>query len=242
MKKFHPFILMAAICAVTYTLIQFILTPIYTVALSDVTLKFTVLPTLIHTLLSLLEILAFALCYSLVIYTTVTRGTKTALGVVEIYVAAAILRRIGALAISLAMYGFVDKRDFINVLIPVVIETAQIFIILLASHILSNKFMKNNKVTRNTDDLEEISDIRFTKVYSSKNPLMASALVGGIMLASVNVIMRIASDISYGAPQGIAEVLVMIAYYLSDLLVCVVFYAISWIVLSKMLIRYKQKS
>ena len=70
---------MAAICAVTYTLIQFILTPLYTIALSDVTVKFTALPTVIHALLSLSEILSFALCYSLVIYTTVTRGTKMCL-------------------------------------------------------------------------------------------------------------------------------------------------------------------
>ena len=242
MKKFHPFILMTAFCAVTYTLIQFILTPIYTVSLSDVTLRFSVLPTIIYLLIRLAEILTFALCYSLVIYTTVTCGTKTALGAVGIYVAASVVRRIGALAVSMIMYGFVDERDLINVLIPVIIEAIQIFIILISSHLLTDKFIKRNKADRALDNLEEISDISFTKAYSPSNPLMASALAGGIMLSAVNVVMRVISDVSYGAPQGAAEILVMIAYYLSDLLVCAIFYAMSWVILSKLLERYKKRS
>ena len=235
MKKFHPFILMTVFCAVMYTLIQFILTPVYTVALSDVTLKFSVLPTLVYFLIYLSEILTFALCYSLVIYTALKLSTKTALGAVGVYVAASVLRRIGALGVSLIMYGYVDKTDLVNVVVPIVIETVQISVILILSHSLATKFIKKHKVDLSADNLESINDIRFTKIYSRSNPLMTGALAGGVMLSAVNVVMRIINDISYGAPMSAAEVLVMIAYYLSDLLVCAVFYAMSWVILSKML-------
>lgn len=48
----------------------------------------------------------------------------------------------------------------------------------------------------------------------SKNAIFA---VCGIMLA-VNLISRIITDINYGAPTSTAEVWVMVAYYLSDIL------------------------
>jgi hypothetical protein len=68
---------------------------------------------------------------------------------------------------------------------------------------------------------------------------MKSALAGGIMLSGINVAMRIYRDINYGAPADIAEALIMAVYYLSDVLVLVVFYALSWFTLSKMVSKYR---
>lgn len=238
-KTFHPFILMAVFCAITYTVIQLILTPFYTIVLSDITLKTTVLPRILYAMLSLSETFAFALCYSIVIYTAVIKSTKTAIGACGIYVAASVVRRLGALGVSFVMYKYIDKRDIINVLIPIIIEAVQISIVLLSAHLLSKSFKKRHKVARQTNDLCNMDDIQFTKVYSKHNPLMTGAIISGAMLSLVNIAMRIYSDIGYGAPEDAAEILIMIVYYLSDVLICALFYAMAWVILSGMLARYK---
>ncbi len=234
MKKFRPFILMTVFCAVMYIILQLILTPIYTVVLSDITLAMSILPTVIHTLLSLLEIFTFALCYSLVIYTMLVRGAKTAVALCGIYVAASVIRRMGALSVSFFMYGIIDKRDIINVLIPVIIETAQIFSVLLISYLV----LKNKKTASRSGSL----NVEFTKIFSKENPLMSSALASGILLSVVNIAMRIYSDIGYGAPVGTAEVLVMVAYYTWDICTCVLFYAAAWFIISKLLSVFGSKN
>lgn len=233
-KIFHPFILITMYCAIMYTVIQLILTPIYTVVLSDITLKMTVLPRVIYIVLSLAETVTFALCYSIIIYTAIMKSTKTAIGACGIYFAASVVRRIGALLVSLIMYNYIDKRDIINILIPIIIETIQIAIVLISAHFLARSFRKNKKGCPRSDD----PSIKFIKVYTPSNPLMTGALIGGIMLSAVNIAMRIYSDIGYGAPDDVAEILVMAVYYISDILICALFYAMSWIILSRMLARY----
>lgn len=234
---FHPYIAMAVICAAMYTLIQLILTPIYTVVLSDITLKVTALPTILDILLSVCETLAFALCYSIVIYCAVLKSAKVALGACGIYLAASVIRRVGALGVSLMMYSVIDATDMVNVLIPVMIEAVQIFTVFFVSFSLGKKYRKRTADSSRTP--YSCSDIQFTSVYSKANPLMTSALIGGAMLSFVNIAMRIYSDIGYGAPKDLPEVLIMIVYYLSDVLVCAVFYALCWLILSKMLSKYK---
>ena len=74
----------------------------------------------------------------------------------------------------------------------------------------------------------------FSCIYSKRNPLQRVALKTGIMLSVIKIITRIRYDIMYGAPSGISEILIMVVYYLSDVLVFAVFYAICWIFLSKL--------
>ena len=234
-KKFHPYITMAIVCAVMYVIIQLVLTPVYTsVVLRDYVLRTSPLATVFEVAFSFGEILTFALCYSVVIYCAVFDGLKKALGACGIYLIASVVRRAGALAVSLIMYHSLDFTDIINVTIPVLIEAAQILVVLFCSYSYGKK-----RADRHSADSYSNTDIQFEKVYSKSNPLMKSALAGGIMLSGINVAMRIYRDINYGAPADIAEALIMAVYYLSDVLVLVVFYALSWFTLSKMVSKYR---
>ena len=61
------------------------------------------------------------------------------------------------------------------------------------------------------------------------------------MLSFIKIAMRINHDIKYtkiyGAPDGVGEILTMIVYYTSDILVGVIFYALAWLITSKLLQR-----
>ena len=245
-NKYHPFILMTVFCAVMFSITSLILSPIYVLVSSDITLYVTVLPTVIEIVLELCETLTFALCYSLVIFTASVKKFSNAAGVCGIYVAASVIRRSFDLAISALTYGSIDSTDITNVIVYVTLETAQIAIILAASMIFSTKYKRKKKATQQlsvrNDDLCNTDGLDFNKVYDRENPMMSSALVGGIMLSALKIGMRINYDRKYikvfGTPSGISEILTMVVYYMSDILVSAIFYALCWLILSKLLKRF----
>ena len=233
--KFRPLLLIAAICAVMYILTQLVLTPIYTVVLSNRVYQTTFLPYLLKLSLSLAEVLTFGLCYSVLIYTTVTRRYRTAFAVCGIYIAASVIRRIAALGVSFFMYGFVDTRDIFNVSLPVAIEAIQIFIVFWITYLSCRSYKQALSALiakrGNAGGLDKPG-------FESKSPLFIGSLASAIMLATVNVSMRIYSDIGYGAPADLSEILVMIAYYLFDILLGVILYAVCRAFISLLLRRY----
>ena len=234
-SKFRPLLLTAIICAVMYILTQLVLTPIYTVILSNRVYQTTFLPYVLRLVLSLAEVLTFGLCYSVVIYTAVMRRYRTSAAVCGIYVAASVIRRAAALGVSFMMYGFVDMRDIFNVSLPVAIEAIQIFIVFLATYLSCKSYRQALAVyVARRGSAGELD----RPCFERKSPLFIGALTSAVMLATVNVSMRIYSDIGYGAPSGLSEVLVMIAYYLFDVLLGVLLYAVCRTFISILLKRY----
>ena len=78
----------------------------------------------------------------------------------------------------------------------------------------------------------------FKKIYSKENPCQACALMLGILLSAVKIFDRILFDIGYGAPKDFGEVLVMIVYYSSDILLGVIFYVFSMFVFHRLFRRF----
>ena len=61
----------------------------------------------------------------------------------------------------------------------------------------------------------------------------------GIILSAVKIVSRIIYDLSYGAPDNAKEILTMVIYYFSDVLICVIFYALCWLLFSTLYKRDK---
>lgn len=238
-KKFRPLLLTAIVCAVMYIFTQLILTPVYMLIVSDRVYQATLLPYIMDIVMSLAEIFTFGVCYSIVIYSAVMRRTRTAAAVCGIYVAASVLRRGAALGVSFMMYKFIDKRDIFNVSLPIIIETVQVFTVFLATYLAARRYRQALILySARRGDVGQLDIIEMNSVFDRKNPLLVGTLTSAVMLIIVNVSMRIYSDIGYGAPAGISEVLVMIAYYLSDILVGVILYTVCWFTISKLTARY----
>ena len=86
----------------------------------------------------------------------------------------------------------------------------------------------------------DLSDVYpFRKFYSKGNPVQRCLLIIGIILASLKVLSRVIFDIDYGAPESFEECLVMAVYYLSDLLIGLIFYLIASFILSRI---FQEKS
>ncbi len=183
-----------------------------------------------------LENIAFAIFYSVIAYCAVVYSTKKLIAVCGIYLGFSVLRR--AILVLLTYLTF-REFDYINPLIYIAIEAIQMLLVALISVSIGNSHketvVSKQKASLRMGSLYYEDSFNFDSVFSTKNPLQSCALIAGIMLSLINVGMRIGSDITYtmvhGAPDGASEIILMAAYYLSDVLVCVLVYAVSWLTL-----------
>jgi len=81
----------------------------------------------------------------------------------------------------------------------------------------------------------------FRKIFSRENPLQLCALIVGIILSAEKILFRLLFDLSYGAPESFAEVMIMVVYYASDILIGIIYYCISVLVYHQLLRPKKQK-
>ena len=80
-----------------------------------------------------------------------------------------------------------------------------------------------------------------SKMFDWYNPLQRSAMKMSILILVMKIISRILNDISIGAPHSFGEVMVMILYYLSDVLYGIVAYIIALITFNVVYDKLKEK-
>jgi hypothetical protein len=121
-------------------------------------------------------------------------------------------------------------------------ESAQILLVLLFATIAARSYHEHmsemKKATRQIGSQNNVNAIDFSRVYIHYNPIHKTMLKAGIMLSVIKLAMRVRYDVFYGAPSGAAEIITMIVYYFFDIFVCVIFYAICWLFLSKLCARH----
>ena len=127
--------------------------------------------------------------------------------------AVAFLRRIADLIMTIIIYGAIDGTDILSILFSVAMETVQV----LAVYLISSCVLKNHEVPT-------AEYLPLKKIYSKGNPLQISAIFAGLVLSAVKVLSRIIYDVFYGLPESLIEVLSMILFYASDMLVSVIAY------------------
>ncbi len=236
-------------CAIIFAVITFIIEPISVITLSDITLSSTILPRFVSIVLELAETAAFALCYSVIIFASVTRTQGSGFAFLGIYAAACLVRRVCVLCITYFTYNYIDSTDIFSVCTVLVFEYVMAIAVTLVASIVGKHYRadlaelkKAARIAGDSSNVEIVERPEFTSVFSKHNPLQLCMLVSGIMLSAVKLGMRINSDIKYnsfyGAPSSVSEILIMVVYYLSDILVCAIFYALSWLITAKLCKNY----
>ena len=224
--------------AIIFALLSCVFMPLYVSSSSNVIMSVTAIPEIIKAASDLFEIVAFALCYSIIIFAAMTYSTKKAVSLSVIYVSACVLRRVIDLLITFILNSYIASDDILSVVFYLLMETAQVaFVLLVAIHVAKNYQMRRaelKKAARHLGSPVKVYAIDFDKVYSGSNPMHRIMLSAGVMLSIIRILSRIRYDIFYGAPTSTAEIITMVVYYLFDIFVCIGFYAISWFVLSKM--------
>ncbi len=224
-----PPIFMVIFCTIIFSVITFILEPLLVMTNADILLGSTPLPAVLDMICELCDILVFSICYSLISFAAVTRSAKSSLRLFGIYAAACTLRRGLVLAISFVIYSSVDTLDLLSVGSALAFECILALIITMISVYVSSK----SNAARVTDGMHSTNAFNFDKVFSKDNPLLICTLISTVIMAITRISMRIISDIDYGAPTSLGEILIMVVAYIFDILLSALFYSIAWLFLAK---------
>ena len=225
------------------------LTLFYNYCNTDIILYTSVLPEVLKILIDLLEIGIYAICFSIFLFSPFCRHENApSLSLLFVYMGAFTFRRICDLIGVLILYGSLDSLDFTYAMVYVLLDVILALVVFFQARSGANRYYRAQAQSLRTDALFADTELRlstegihpFCKIFDKTNPLQRSVLINTIILVGIKVLSRLVFDIDYGAPEDFGEVLIMAVYYLSDLLLAVIFYALSIVVLNK-LFQYKAK-
>ena len=207
-------VLAGILCGIAIILSSFVIKPVYIILLSDIMYMDSWLLYVFEILIALLDIFIYSVMFATAIHFAFERKKYTKL----LLICGCILvaRIVADIIMTAKISGFVSLRDFAVVGIQLAFELLLVSLVYIFA----------------------------IKIFAKgiKNPLQISAIFAGGLLSINNILSRIVSDISYsiiyGAPESFGEVLVMVAYYLSDVLVA----GIAFIIIVKVCRLFKKQS
>lgn len=231
--KKYLLVFMVLSCIALYAIYTLILAPIYTAVSTNVLFIGGWLPFVIRILLEIIDIAIFAVVYFSIIYAFLRMSPKNIAIFPILYLLLNLLRCSMSLLTEYLTSGYVGSDSYISQGTYYILDLISLTLILIIATVLRIVcaiYIKIYKKVR----VAPPHFIPFTKVFDIKNPIqICSLLIAGIV-SFLKICTRIISDIFYGAPASIAEGLVMVAYYLSDLLNGLIFYAMFWFLFAHM--------
>ena len=203
----------------------------YTQASTDVLFMGGWLPFAMRILLELFDVAIFAGAYFCIVYAFFRMEAKKAWLFPILYLLLALVRRALTLLIQFIQVQYVGSDDILSLVLYYAFDAIQLFIV-LAIIIYEVHKCKSFIKAHEEASLAAPAFLPFTTVFDKNNPLQMCSLKLAIMISGIKIFTRIISDLYYGAPESLAEALIMVAYYASDLLNGVVFYTILWFLFS----------
>lgn len=221
-KKKLSIILTVSISAV-FLLSTLLLSPLLIITSSDVIYQGTLWPDLIELLIGICDISAYAIGFSVIIYSIYRLSSREAIRSIVIYCTAVLLKY----TVNIVVTTLFESRFDISYLAwPVLYFFFDLIIVFCVYFIARASFKSTGSFQK---DL-----LPFNTFFSSHNPLQVSVLKVGVLLAAIKIATRLVYDFSYGLPQDIIDALWMLAYYISDILICIVVYLISLLIFIKL--------
>ena len=210
-----------AISAAIFSVVYIALSVIYNLTISNIMYSTTLLPIFIELLVSLCDVCAYAVCFSVFIYSIYRLGTKSSMPIVLIYCGVLLFESLLNVTIHHIVFrtGW-QLEGLLYVLMTWIFDVLFAFAAVLIAH-LSLKDKKQDNVT-------------FDGFFKKSNPLQSTALFVALLVSATKFFPRLIYDISYGAPRDLTDLLWMTAAYLSDFIIIVIVYFISNIILKKL--------
>ncbi len=234
--------------------------PLYTIISSNVAFQETPLPVLLKYLQEFLDLTSFSISFALIIFAMILKSNKSAISITAICAIFSFLRIPIKLVMNIFIYGSLGSSteillDILHLSPYFVFEIVQLLTVYIITLIItrtyllhktfgeSKKYNKSSKI-KNSKVVENKYVLPFSKFISWENPLQRSAIMMGFVVAAVKIILRIANDIAMGAPISFGEVMVMIAYYLSDFLYGIIAYIIALLLFTSLyeILKVKKKT
>ncbi len=217
---------------------------------TDIVLYASILPEVLGALIELCEILIYSFGFSVLIAATyMGKSLPQVVGLSAILSAACVFRRLCDLVSILIVFKELGIADFIEGVTYLLLDLILVWAMLWLIRGQFARYKRKRATTKKGSSLFSpeanytpvLSDyFPFRKTYSNRNPVQVSLLTIAIIRSAVKLLSRVIYDIGYGAPESFEEVLIMSVYYLSDLLIGVLFYAVAILFLEKLFQRFKK--
>lgn len=247
-KTFSVFMLL--FCLLPTLIDTLLITPLYATLSSDVAFSGGILTIALYYLKDIINIFAFASAYAIIIFGVFFMGRRSARLVILIYSLIYLAQIPLKLLVNVFVYGSLGSSEEILVdIIYLSFYFALYMLQLLAVYFFAvtdtDKHLRYVSIKRKKDakrrDGESAPILPISKLFDRFNPIQRSALKMSILVFAVRIISRFLNDISYGAPTSFGEVLVMIVYYVSDIIWGIIAYVSALLIFSVLYDRLKKK-
>ena len=225
---------LVATAALLFSLYCFILAPLYTYMSADVLFSVTVIPEIIKIIMDIIDVLSYSLCFSTIIYSIYKFSLSGSVRLMIVYCAAVLLKYAANVGATFIFDGKVSLETASYVVVYFTLDAAILLTVALIAAGIFKKYKENRAYLKKANNAlgkatPSVEDELFggSKLFVRSNPLHRSALWTGIILSLIKILSRLLFDIAYGAPSSAADALWMITYYISDILITVIVYAIS---------------
>ncbi len=233
------YLLMALSTYGLYALSALGLSCLYTYCASDILLSTTLLPICLDILIQIIQLLLIpTLAWGLICYAGFRYTDGTGRRLFFLYLGSLLFCRLADLLSSLILYGSISlDYDLLYALWYFIPELILSWILYLwIAHRVKQVRQRERQALRaalltNPEQSATLVPLPlhpFAKFYQKDNPLLSCLRTVGVVLSAIRVAQRLVYDIVYsidaGALPGVEEIPVMLAYYLFDLSVGLIFY------------------
>ena len=236
-------------CLLPVLLNTFVLVPLYSSLESNVVYSGSAVTIIIKYVQDLFDLCAFSSSYALLIFSLLLLEKKDTKRVIIFYTVVFFSQIPLKILMNAVVYGTIGDStqitiDVIYLSVYFVLQMLQLAVVYGFAKVDSDKYKLyvaslDNGKTVDLSDRKVI--LPFSKFIDWYNPLLRSALKTGILILSLKLFTRIVNDVTYGAPSSIGEILLMIVYYVSDIVYGAVAYAIIVLTISLVYEKLKKK-
>ncbi len=231
---------------VLYCLNCIVIPPIYTLAVSDIALAESILPTILSYSGTLFELIAVSLCYAAAIFVMYIASPDVSKKFYGIFAVATFGKYIAQVIYAWVENGSIPRMwgwDVVNAIFFTGLE----FILFMIAYSISKKIIESSPDKKTTiksaGDIgaEEQGDVQasiypFKKLYDPSNCLMRSAAMCGIVTMGAKLFGAVVNDIWTMALGGLPEkwttVVAMALTYASYVIFGVICYFVMYVALS----------
>ncbi len=247
-------VIMLLFCLLPVLINCLALVPLYAALNTDAVYASTSLPIAVKYVQDFFDLTAFSVSYALIIFSVLLLSRKQARKIVLFYALVFFVKIPIRLFMNIPIYGSLGSAaditvELIYMSVYFALEMLQLWVVYLFATTDSSKYLRSvafekSKKAKSHGKQQNQSVVDFkvlpiAKIINIYNPLQRSALKMSALICAVKIFIRIINDITFGAPTSFGEVLIMIIYYLSDLLYGVVAYIIALLVFNTVYERLK---
>ena len=230
-----------------------IIIPIYATLEADVVYSGSLLTIVIKYLQDFFDLFAFSSAYALIIFSALLLDGKRSRFIALFYAITYLLVIPVKMLMNVVIYGSLGSTsqiiiDVIYLGVYFVLYLLQLLAVYIFAATDSSRYIsslealrasKRDKARQRAENIGSV--LPFSKFIDWYNPLQRSAVKMSALITAIKVGTRIINDVSVGAPESFGEVMIMVVYYLSDLIYGAVAYIVAIFIISLFFERLKKK-